>query len=281
MMDHEERTCPRCGEPAGDHRLWPSCGLNLAPVPESPAEAASHPGDARLEIPGEPREAFRWERLSRVELNGFGEQRSRQSSNGEVSERPTTEMTVVRREAAESPTVAQPEAGNRLGDHGPDEPVVPAVRLETVAEPTEVEPEPGDANDPVARAREEARSSEQASAVGPTRFAEEAPRESSVSQPHRIASDPEDIAPDLEVIENPTEASAPTSQREADRSPVEDAIAHLDPVPPRANPQGSAEYVVAPPIAQPSGSHRVAVVCFAAVAGLVVALARRHLGRHR
>lgn len=34
-----ERVCPRCGEPAENHRFCPSCGLNLAEQPEAPTRS--------------------------------------------------------------------------------------------------------------------------------------------------------------------------------------------------------------------------------------------------
>jgi hypothetical protein len=234
MLDHEERTCPRCGEPAGDHRLWPSCGLNLAPVSQNPGAPDRRTDYARVE----PREAFRWEGPSGPVSSSNGQVSATFSESSPV-EPPTVEMKLVRLEAVDTPPCAPPvlEIHPALPS---TEPVAPSVRLEAVAEPTEVEL--GSADNSVVEPREDAPWWEQAAS--------------------------------LEVVGDPTEA-------EREVVDAGDAIsANVEPAPPTRNPHASAEHVVTPAIGRSSGRRRVAVVCLAALMGLVAALAGRHLRRH-
>lgn len=45
MMDHNQRACPRCGEPAGDYRFCQSCRAHMDSLTGSPSAADAHAAD--------------------------------------------------------------------------------------------------------------------------------------------------------------------------------------------------------------------------------------------
>ena len=86
-MTEHERDCPRCGEPAHDHRFCPSCGLNIASLSEMPTRTEWQDRDASDAIAQGPREAV-WsgQGLSAVESNGVGDHIPGETSAASVSE---------------------------------------------------------------------------------------------------------------------------------------------------------------------------------------------------
>jgi hypothetical protein len=86
MTEHDQRACPRCGEPAGDHHVWSSCGLNIGSLSEIPTRAEREASDVSHEVAQEPREAVPSAQTSAAESNGVCDEIPGEASAAPVSE---------------------------------------------------------------------------------------------------------------------------------------------------------------------------------------------------
>ncbi len=67
MMEHDQRVCPRCGEPAGNYRFCQSCRSHIDSLTGIPTRAATYAGDAAASVEA-PEEGARLEQaLVRLE----------------------------------------------------------------------------------------------------------------------------------------------------------------------------------------------------------------------
>ena len=102
MTEHDQRVCPRCGEPAGDHHLWSSCGLNIGSLSETLTRAEREASDVSHQVAQEPREAVPSTQTSAAESNGL--------KAIEIPTRAEREASDVSHEVAQEPREAVPSA---------------------------------------------------------------------------------------------------------------------------------------------------------------------------
>ena len=98
MTAYEERLCPRCGHPAGDHRFWPSCGLTIDSSSEVSLRAEPEPGGVSDETV-QAREALSSGQAAAIEANGLCDEIPGQTFaapvSGSDSDRPPAEDTTA------------------------------------------------------------------------------------------------------------------------------------------------------------------------------------------
>jgi hypothetical protein len=246
MFQPDQNLCTRCGEPAGDYRFCPSCGLQLSEVPtRSEAEASQV-----VEL----RPAPRFGELSVAGSNGLGE-RIREESPGlhhadveETHDEPT----------AEFPAQAESEPAD-------PEPLVAAEPEPAVA----LEPPPQVAWEPPPQVAWEP----------PVEVSWEAP-EPEVAEPEPVVvAEPEPVVemePEPVLAPEPEPVAAPEPEPVLAEEPeVEAAVVEPDD---QATPEPEVSWQPLESARSPRSSW-VAALCLAALIGLVVLMTGRGLRR--
>jgi hypothetical protein len=198
MTEHEERLCPRCGHPAGDHRFWPACGLNIDSLSETPVRAEHEGDDVSHEIGQETREAVWSEDASGAESNG-GDQ-----IPGEAWTAPVYEIDCDRGSAEDTPAEA----------------VTAPLKATLVVSPAEQQP--SDVSHEIGHETREALWSEDASGVESNSAGDQIPGEASTAPIYEIDSD-RGSAEDTSANVDPAsfrDRARPGAQRNGSRSVV-------------------------------------------------------------
>jgi hypothetical protein len=72
-MDHDQRVCPRCGEPAGDYRFCQSCSSHIDSLTGTAPGAGAHASDPSHSAPQVLREVLRLEQALAAASKGISD----------------------------------------------------------------------------------------------------------------------------------------------------------------------------------------------------------------